>query len=234
MRQLDRARGAALTVLAAVAGTASVGIAALAREGVCLHRLGLFGLRPPAEPMAGMAGMTAAAPAPCPILVGAGLAAGALLPGRLGRDPDPTAAPGGAGPGLGPAGAGRPLRPDGRRAVRDRGGPARRGPRHGRRRRCDTLRRGSLPRRLCRALRRDADRRRQADRGAGPPAGRCAPGGTPPACTGRRRPMARPPGPGSDPGRGPPRSAAGPRAHLRSGKASARVFTRLSRVSTIL
>ncbi len=80
MRQSDRARGAALTVLAAVAGTASVGIAALAREGVCLHHLGLFGH--PAEPMAGMsmAGMTmdTTVSGPCPILVGAALAAGAL------------------------------------------------------------------------------------------------------------------------------------------------------------
>jgi hypothetical protein len=78
MRKSDRARGAALTVLA---GTASVGIAALAREGVCLHRLGLFGLQP-TEAMAGMnmAGMTmdTAMSGPCPILVGAALAAGAL------------------------------------------------------------------------------------------------------------------------------------------------------------
>ena len=82
MRQSSRARGAALAVLAAVAGTASVGIAALAREGVCLHRLGLFGLQP-AETMPGMSmapgmAMDPTASAPCPILLGAALAAGAL------------------------------------------------------------------------------------------------------------------------------------------------------------
>ena len=80
MRKSDRARGAALTVLAAVAGTASVGIAALAHEGVCLHGLGLFGR--PADPMAGMSmgGMTmdTTMSGPCPILLGAALAAGAL------------------------------------------------------------------------------------------------------------------------------------------------------------
>jgi hypothetical protein len=82
MRQSDRARGTALTVLAAVAGTASVGIAALAREGVCLHRLGVFGLQS-TEPMPGMSmapgmAMDATASAPCPILFGAALVAGAL------------------------------------------------------------------------------------------------------------------------------------------------------------
>jgi len=87
MRQSDRARGTALTVLAAVAGTASVGIAALAREGVCLHRLGVFGLQP-TDAMAGMnmpgtmsmpgMPMGTAGAAPCPILVGAALIAGAL------------------------------------------------------------------------------------------------------------------------------------------------------------
>jgi hypothetical protein len=82
MRKSDRARGAALTVLAAVAGTASVGIAALAREGVCLHHLGLFGLQP-TEPMPGMTMapgmmMDTTASGPCPILLGAALAAGAL------------------------------------------------------------------------------------------------------------------------------------------------------------
>ena len=80
MRKSDRARRAALTVLAAVAGTASVGIAALAHEGVCLHGLGLFGR--PVEPTAGMSmgGMTmdTTMSGPCPILLGAALAAGAL------------------------------------------------------------------------------------------------------------------------------------------------------------
>ncbi|MBV8748536.1 MAG: hypothetical protein JO103_02355 [Candidatus Eremiobacteraeota bacterium] len=91
MRTTDRARLAALALLAAVAGSASVGIAALARQGVCLHRLGLFGLQPPAAPtpMVGMAGMTmagmtmpaapvAASGPECPILLGAALAAAVL------------------------------------------------------------------------------------------------------------------------------------------------------------
>lgn len=87
MRKSGRARLAALTVLAAVAGTASVGIAALVREGVCLHRLGLLGLHAPAEPMAGMSmpGMAmGASPAPCPILLGAAAIAAALYLVALG------------------------------------------------------------------------------------------------------------------------------------------------------
>lgn len=80
MGKLDGARGAALAVLAAVAGTASVGIAALARAGLCLHQLGLFGRQP--APMAGMdmGGMTmdTATAAPCPILMGAAAFAAAL------------------------------------------------------------------------------------------------------------------------------------------------------------
>ena len=81
MQTPDRARLVAPALLAAVAGSASVGIAALAREGLCLHRLtGLA--RPDAmagmDP-AGMAGMTApASTAPCPILVWAALIAGVL------------------------------------------------------------------------------------------------------------------------------------------------------------
>ncbi|HEX3467531.1 MAG TPA: hypothetical protein VHT05_05580 [Candidatus Elarobacter sp.] len=87
MRRTDRARAAAPAVLAAVAGTASVGIAALARAGVCLHRLGWFGLHAPAAPLSGMsmpgmvmpaAGSAAATSGPCPILSVAALAAGAL------------------------------------------------------------------------------------------------------------------------------------------------------------
>jgi hypothetical protein len=86
MRTTTRARHIALALLAAVAGSASVGVAALARAGVCLHRLGLFGLHAPAAPgamdapgMAGMPGMAATAPmamtpaAPCPILIGVAL-----------------------------------------------------------------------------------------------------------------------------------------------------------------
>lgn len=88
MRATKRAAVVAASVMAAVAGSAAVGIAALAREGVCLHRLGLFGLHadPAAAPggaMAGMAGMPmpamAMAPgAPCPIVTGAAMAAGLL------------------------------------------------------------------------------------------------------------------------------------------------------------
>jgi hypothetical protein len=76
--QPDRARLVAPALLAAVAGSASVGIAALAREGLCVHRLA--GLAHPE--MAPMPGMTmdnpAAALAPCPILLSAALLAGAL------------------------------------------------------------------------------------------------------------------------------------------------------------
>lgn len=92
MRRTDRARAAAPAVLAAVAGTASVGIAALAREGVCLHRLGWFGLHAPAAPigemsMPGMAmpaaGSAATMAGPCPILVVAAIAAAALYVAAL-------------------------------------------------------------------------------------------------------------------------------------------------------
>lgn len=80
MRKLEQARGAALAVLAAVAGTVAVSMAALARAGLCLHQLGLLGQRP--APMAGMTmgGMTmdTTAAAPCPILLGAAAAAAAL------------------------------------------------------------------------------------------------------------------------------------------------------------
>ncbi len=82
MGKPDRARIAAPAVVAAIAGTAAVGVAALAREGVCVHRLGWFGLRPlAAHASAGMPGMdmsAAAAPAPCPILVGAAILAAVL------------------------------------------------------------------------------------------------------------------------------------------------------------
>jgi len=102
MRMLDRARTVALALLAAAAGSAAVGIAALAHAGLCLHRMGLFGLShtPPAAAamhgmsgmaMPGMTGMTMAMPAPmamspdamaagapCPVLLGASVAAALL------------------------------------------------------------------------------------------------------------------------------------------------------------
>ena len=81
MPKPDRARLVAPALLAAVAGSASVGIAAVAREGLCFHRL--TGLTR-ADAMPGMsmdptamAGIAAPAPmAPCPILLWAALAAG--------------------------------------------------------------------------------------------------------------------------------------------------------------
>lgn len=87
MRITDRARLAALTVLAAVAGSASAGAVALARDGFCFHQL--LGLAPPAG-MPGMPGMAMdamAAPAagsPCPILVVVALAAALLFAVLLG------------------------------------------------------------------------------------------------------------------------------------------------------
>ena len=77
MRTSTRARTIALALLAAVAGSASVGVAALARAGFCLHRIGLFGLHPseghadlgaPASALGAAFEMHAGAP--CPILVG--------------------------------------------------------------------------------------------------------------------------------------------------------------------
>jgi len=83
MRTLARTRTIALALLAAVAGSASVGVAALARAGLCVHRLGLFGLHALAAPhtMGGMAMPSGPSeiwmghpgpegPIPCPILVG--------------------------------------------------------------------------------------------------------------------------------------------------------------------
>jgi hypothetical protein len=77
MRTSTRARTIALALLAAVAGSASVGVAALARAGFCLHRLSLFGLHP-TDGHADLGAPTSAlgaafemhAGAPCPILVG--------------------------------------------------------------------------------------------------------------------------------------------------------------------
>ncbi|HZX68960.1 MAG TPA: hypothetical protein VFE70_08745 [Candidatus Elarobacter sp.] len=72
-------------MLAAVAGTAAAGIAALARAGLCLHQLGLFGQRP--APMAGMTmggmAMDTTVTAPCPILLGTAAAAAALCVAAL-------------------------------------------------------------------------------------------------------------------------------------------------------
>ena len=85
MRDTDRARLVAPAFVAAVAGSVSVGIAALAREGVCLH--GLAALQVGTMPMHGMAmdGMTAPPMSgPCPILVVAALAAAALYVLALG------------------------------------------------------------------------------------------------------------------------------------------------------
>jgi len=79
MRPSDRARAIGLALLAAISGSATVGIAALARAGFCVHRLGLFGLHPRADAMAmpgmdmsgmTMSGMTMSDGSPCPILMG--------------------------------------------------------------------------------------------------------------------------------------------------------------------
>jgi hypothetical protein len=79
MQPSDRARAIALALLAAISGSASVGIAALARAGFCVHRLGLFGLQPRADAMAmpgmnmagvSMPGMAMSDGSPCPILIG--------------------------------------------------------------------------------------------------------------------------------------------------------------------
>jgi len=91
VRIRERARFAALAVLAAVAGSASAGAAMLARDGFCLHRL--FGLTPPGDAMPGMAmgamamgGMAmdhsagaASMSGACPILVVVALAAALLF-----------------------------------------------------------------------------------------------------------------------------------------------------------
>jgi hypothetical protein len=74
MPRPDRARLVAPALLAAVAGSASVGIAALAREGLCFHRLAGLART---DAMPGMA-MGDSATAPCPILLWAALIAGAL------------------------------------------------------------------------------------------------------------------------------------------------------------
>jgi hypothetical protein len=97
MSNTDRARFGALSVLAAVAGLVAVGVAALARAGICLHRLGWLGAdaQQAMPPMAGMTppgmtppGMTMPGmamgdgPMPpdmmCPVLLWASLVAGIL------------------------------------------------------------------------------------------------------------------------------------------------------------
>lgn len=84
MRNIVRARFVALTVLAAVAGSAAVGIAALAREGLCLHRLaGQAAASGGMARMPGMPGMAMDAGAgatggPCPILIAAAIVAAVL------------------------------------------------------------------------------------------------------------------------------------------------------------
>lgn len=84
----DRARFGALTILAAVAGMVAVGVAMLARAGICFHRLGWLGsgdhAMMPMPGMDGMAmpGMSASGPTPpgtmCPILLYASIVAGVL------------------------------------------------------------------------------------------------------------------------------------------------------------
>jgi hypothetical protein len=87
MTYTDRARFGALSVLAAVAGLVAVGVAALARAGICLHRLGWLGAdaQQAMPPMAGMTmpGMAMGdGPMPpdmmCPVLLWASLVAGIL------------------------------------------------------------------------------------------------------------------------------------------------------------
>lgn len=82
MRYTDRARIAALTVLAAVAGSASAGAAVLARDGFCIHRL--LGFAMSSTSMPGMAMDEAAAPAAaatgaCPLLLFVALVAAVLF-----------------------------------------------------------------------------------------------------------------------------------------------------------
>jgi hypothetical protein len=77
MTQPDRLRFMAFAILSAVAGTVAVGIAALARAGLCIHRLGWFG-----DADQGMPGMAAGGTMPaetmCPALVYASLVAAIL------------------------------------------------------------------------------------------------------------------------------------------------------------
>lgn len=78
MRNTVRARLAALTALAAAAGSASAGAALLVRAGFCVHRMLT------AAPMPGMPGMDGTGPdaamsGPCPILLGVVLVAAALF-----------------------------------------------------------------------------------------------------------------------------------------------------------
>ncbi len=81
MHVTGRARLAALTLLAVVAGSASAGAAALARDGFCFHHL--LGLTRPGAmagmPMDGMAAPAAPAAGACPILLVIALAAAVLF-----------------------------------------------------------------------------------------------------------------------------------------------------------
>jgi hypothetical protein len=82
MQYTGRARVAALTVLAAVAGSASAGAAVLARDGFCIHRL--LGIAMPSASMPGMAMDEAALPAAaatgaCPFLLLVALVAAVLF-----------------------------------------------------------------------------------------------------------------------------------------------------------
>jgi hypothetical protein len=80
-RRTVRRRVTALTVVSAFFGSAAVGIAALARAGVCLHELGLFGLDAHADESSVLA---MHAGAPCPIMIGAALVAATLYIVALG------------------------------------------------------------------------------------------------------------------------------------------------------
>lgn len=82
----DRAQFAALTILAAVTGMVAVGVAMLARAGICLHRLGWFGpgeheMMPGMDGMS-MAGMSSSGATPpasmCPVLLYASIVAAVL------------------------------------------------------------------------------------------------------------------------------------------------------------
>ena len=82
MRHPDSARISALALVGAVAACVAAGVAALAREGVCIHHLS--GLAP--DGAAGMPGMTMSGDTmsgPCPILVAAAAVAALLCLGAL-------------------------------------------------------------------------------------------------------------------------------------------------------
>jgi hypothetical protein len=86
MPPLDRARFTAFSILAAVAGLAAVGVAMLARAGICLHRLGWLGsddhAMMPGMPGMAMPGMSADGSMPpgaiCPAMLYASAVAAVL------------------------------------------------------------------------------------------------------------------------------------------------------------